>query len=350
MAIAVGAAPFALDADTVGAILLLVACFFAITMLDATRPGIVSAAGGVPLVGSGLRAWVDGALGSLRGYLYGVMQGALVAFSDTVDWLHSLATQLAATVEGFAELSYQATWKITNLTVPALQAQLAALAAQSAAGVLAQVLALVSAEQARAEAVEAALGQGIADAQSAIVTYVGVSTAAAVNTAEALFTQAEQDARALSAGAAAGAEGLFAQAEQDAQALYSQAVALTEAVAARVGLETQAGVSALEREVASVQSGLTALQAALAAAGILTGAGIIADLVEQVRAIRNSRCMQNCDALGNLADFSGALDAGILIALALAWQADQESSQPEFGPTLASLGAQLGGDIKAVVG
>lgn len=349
MAVA-GAAPFALDAETVGMIVLVVFCFLAITVIDATRPSVVSAAGSVPLVGNPLSGAVNGAMGAVRDWLYNVMKGGLVAFSATVDWLHNTANQLADTLAGFAELATAADNKIVYTVLPALELRVTEAAQAAVSGIYAQALALVSAEDARLIGAVSFLEQEINDAESAALAYadsVGVATA---TEARALFATAETDAKALAATLSADIASGVLGVESSLSGALASAVATLEGEIGQVGAAADAGVSALERTVAGAQADFQALQRALAATGVLGAALSIPAIISAVEQIRNSRCLQNCDPLANLAEFSSALDPLILIAAAAAWRADQQSSHPVFAGVIASTVVDLENGIKQVAG
>lgn len=350
MAVIAPAAPFALDAETVGLILLLVACYFAITILDATRPGIVSAAGSVPLVGGGLRSWVDGAVGGVRAWLYSTMQGGLVAFSATVDWLHGLAAQLAATLEGFGELTWAAVWRLNTQALPALELRLVNALAASAAATLTQARELVSQAEAELAAavagLEAEIGRGLVAADQA--------RAAAVAGLEGELSLAVGQLESERAAAVAALEAQIGQAlavaEADARGWVVEGMAAVEADVAAVRSEVTSGVSALEQEVSQAQAALQRLIAQLSAAGALVGAGVLTEALADVIRLKNLRCIARCDPLSNLADFSAALDVGALIAFAVAWRQDQASAHPSFAPLIAQTVTDLENGVKQLAG
>lgn len=342
------AAPFALDADVIGVLVLAVFAFLAINLIDSTRPGIVGTAGSVPLVGGPLGAAVDAAIGTARGWLYNGLAGSLTVFSETVQWVHDRFSQLTDTLTGLGELAAAADLKIVSLTVPALIAQAtAALQAteDAARAVLSQ--ALMAEESARAAA-EAAIWTGISDTQAIAAADVNALAATVTTEIDSALSVAEAYADAGVAAAEAAASGLVG---AEHQAMLDAITALGIATGAEVeGVLGQAlaGDSALEQilttDLSDLRGAVGDLQAILAGAGV----GALAAVVADVAAIRALRCIQNCNSLGDLGDLLTALDPLLLIAFAAAWRADQASGSPSFAGAIIAAAQDIESGVASV--
>lgn len=291
------------------------------------RPLLVGLANQLPVVGPALAQRVDSVINAWLTALTPVAQSSLGAFSSLVSWLDSEWRQLSDTVVGFAELTWQATYKIEAVIIPhAVDAALVKVEA-IILDTTAYVKSLIAASDAGLRAVITAeatnAGRLFAESE-AYATQVGAQVDA---DARALFRTAEFDAGALVAQehvfavhveqiATAYADALFAKSLQisaAAEAALGREIGSTAAAAAE---ELQTGVSALERQIADTKSVL----AAASAAGI---AAVAAD----VAAIRAMRCLKVCDVLGAAGEGLQLLDLAAILALAEAAQTNPQATQ-----------------------
>jgi hypothetical protein len=339
VAVPAALAPPALSASEVALVFGMIFTIAAIWVIDVSRTPAVNLAGSVPLVGNALRGAVDSAFQAARNVLQVWLSAQLQSFSAVLSWLQTLWTQLSATVAGFADLTYAAAHKITFLVIPT---QITA-ATDYASGLVASLRADLGATAAalRSETLAA-----VAGARTGAVALYNQSTAYALG----LFQTAEADAAAGAALVASDSAALFAQAEAAALAevatvtayvdtKFSQSIAIGAAaeaalggqlngVAAQLGADLNAGVSALEQEIARAK-------ALLSGQTVTAVAAVAAD----VALIRAMRCMQVCDPLGAVGEGLNLLDLALIFAMV------------EQSPgAMQAIGAFLSNDIAPVAG
>lgn len=321
MSVAVAPAEVGFSAAEVGLIFGFLFLWAAIGIVDIVRAPIVSLAGAVPLVGSGLASAVDGAIGLVRNWLYSNLSASLVAYSGLLSWLQGAASALWSITGGLADLTVTAVYRITTVIIPAEIAL---------ATTHAEALASAAEQQATAYAVgvEQRAGAALGAAESGLVAMVQAASADALS----LFQAAEADISSGVAQAEAAAQSLadaeraftlsaVAVVEADLNARVADVTNLTAAAEAalRGDLGTavgdlarnlEAGVSALEQEIANAR------------ALLLTGTGAIALVAADVAAIKALKCIQQCGVLGSIADDFALLDVAAVLALAQGARAD----------------------------
>jgi hypothetical protein len=308
-------APPAFSASEVALVFGLIFTIAVIWVVDTARPPAVSLAGAVPLVGGPLASAVDNGFTAVRNLLQVWLSTQLQAFSTLLSWLQTLWSQLSATVAGFAELTYAAAHKITYLTLPAAVSSVLGVVGSTASSLLADILSAMAVLRAETRAAVS----GATAAASALYSQASAYSLG-------LFNLAEADAAAGVALAETNAGALFAQAEAVALAevqtvtayvdtKFSQSIAIGAAaeaalggqlngVAAQLGADLNAGVSALEQQIAAARAALTGSQT-IAIAAVAT----------DIAAIRAMRCMQVCDPLGAVGEGLNLLDLALIFAL-----------------------------------